>query len=293
MGVRISAMNSVHNRDDSYEGTVMDLAISVLNPLLQRTQHSCDQQLIVATTCPDTLAPTLGQRINQYFNPYFQNCQVFDLVQGCTGGLSALLLASQLTESSGKRSVVVVADAARKALSPDNNARQHFSNGAFACLLEEVSGENRLLHHKVMQFEDLTEVVRIKLGHDARGEIVRNGSLVVEKPVDHLGLTMDPKMALRLIRRAEQFYIEFCEEYPHRADVMVFHQVNPAILNALEAIFRKHTSYFVNMQEQVGNCGAASYAVALSRIESQLPGKKVLLCSFGTGGVICAGLWQF
>jgi 3-oxoacyl-[acyl-carrier-protein] synthase III len=293
MGVRITSMNSVYNREDGYDGTVTDLAIRALKPMLHERAPTMLQLLVVATTCPDTLAPTLGQRIVQYFHPYFQHCQVIDLVQGCAGGLSALVLASQLTEASGKNAAVVLADAARQAVSSDNDARQFFSNGAFACLLESESSNCRLLHHKSQQFEDLTDLVQIKLGHAAHREILIHKETILANPICHLGLTMNPAMAMRLVRRAEQFYITFQEEYPHDAEVMIFHQVNPSILGILEITFSKYTALFVNRANEIGNCGAASYAVALNEVKHRLPGKKVLLCSFGTGGVISAGLWQF
>jgi 3-oxoacyl-[acyl-carrier-protein] synthase III len=74
---------------------------------------------------------------------------------------------------------------------------------------------------------------------------------------------------------------------------MVFHQVNPDILSMLEKKFSSTSMEFINLSERIGNCGAASFGIALDHVKGTLPGKKVFLCSFGTGGVISAGLWQF
>ena len=93
------------------------------------------------------------------------------------------------------------------------------------------------------------------------------------------------------MRNAEEFYIDFVKEAT-TPDVMILHQVNPIILRHLESVFKKYKFEFVNVSESTGNCGVASVGIALNSVKDTIQGKKVLLCSFGTGGVITAGLWQ-
>jgi 3-oxoacyl-[acyl-carrier-protein] synthase III len=293
MGVRISHMNSVYNRLDSYSDTVINLATRALSPILQNGAPKHFSHVVVATTCPDTLAPTLGQTLNQFYYPRFANCHVLDLVQGCAGGVSALVLASQLTELTQSNVAVVLADAARQSVSESNKIREFFGNGAFACTIEFENGSRKLIHHKTKQYENLSELVTVKLGHRAHHEIISKKNEVIAHPLENLGLSMNPLLALKLLRHAEEFYHEFVNECKHTPDVMVFHQVNPDILRSLQGVFEAHVDKFVNLADTIGNCGAASFAIAMDTIKDELSGKKVFLCSFGTGGVISAGLWQF
>jgi 3-oxoacyl-[acyl-carrier-protein] synthase III len=293
MGIRITHMNSVHNRLNSYSDTVINLATRALSPILQNGAPKTFSHVVVATTCPDMLAPTLGQTLNQFFYPRFANCHVLDLVQGCAGGVSAMVLASQLTELTRSNVAVVLADAARQSVSDKNKIRQFFGNGAFACTIEFEEGPRKLIHQKTKQYENLSELVTVKLGHRAHREILNKQKEVLQNPLENLGLSMNPILALKLLRHAEEFYSEFLSECNVTPDVMVFHQVNPDILRSLQSTFEGKVSQFVNLSDSIGNCGAASFAIALDAIKGELGGKKVFLCSFGTGGVISAGLWQF
>ena len=293
MGIRISHMNSVFNRLNSYSDTVINLATAALSPILQNGAPKTFSHVVVATTCPDTLAPTLGQTLNQFYYPRFANCHVLDLVQGCAGGVSAMVLASQLAEITKSNVAVVLADAARQSVAENSKLRPYFGNGAFACTIEFEEGSRKLIHHKTKQYENLSELVTVKLGHRAHHEIINRQKEVIQHPLENLGLSMNPILALKLLRHAEEFYIEFVSECKTTPDVMVFHQVNPDILRSLQGIFEGKAIQFVNLADSIGNCGAASFAIAMDAIKKELPGKKVFLCSFGTGGVISAGLWQF
>ena len=293
MGIRITHMKSIFNRLDGYSDTVSSLATQVLSPILHNGAPKHFGHVVVATTCPDTLAPTLGQTINQHFYPRFADCHVLDLVQGCAGGVSAMVLASQLSEFTKNNVAVVLADAARQSVSNENNLRKFFGNGAFACVIQYEEGPQRLIHHKTKQYKNLSELVTVKLGHCTHLEILDKQKKILHHPLDHLGLHMNPILALKLLHHAEEFYLEFLAECKTNPDIMIFHQVNPAILNLLQNVFSVHVEQFINEATEIGNCGSASFAIALDLVKDQLPGKKVFLCSFGTGGVISAGLWQF
>ena len=104
---------------------------------------------------------------------------------------------------------------------------------------------------------------------------------------------MNPGMALRLLHHAEDFYKEFISVCNTVPEVIIFHQVNPDILKVLSNLFSTKECEVVDFSEKIGNCGAASFGIAMNFIKERLANKKVFLCSFGTGGVISAGLWQF
>ncbi len=270
---------------------VLNLATMVLNPLISSGLPDNLSHLIVATTCPDSLAPSLGQTIVEQFSRQFSHCHTIDIVQGCAGGVSALILGSQLAELNRSSVVVVSADAARKSTSPASSINRIFGNGSFTCLISYTDAGSGLVFSRSRQFRGLSEVVNVRLWHDADLVIRKEHKTIADDPRKHLGLKMDNMLAIRLLRKAEQFYRDFVS-VSGKPDIMILHQVNPVILKLLTAIFRKYDLEFINISEQTGNCGVASVGLALNSIKNSLAGKKVFLCSFGTGGVITGGMWN-
>lgn len=289
MGIFIDSMTSTFNRSDGYHLSVLSLASETLSTLIDGKQEW--RQLFVATTCPDMLAPSLGQQLLDHFN--LSDIHAVDLVQGCTGGLNALVLASHACEVSKAPVAVVLADAARQAVAASNELRKQFGNGSFACVLKPTSDQRKLIHHKTKQYKDLSGVVKVRLGHSAHHALTTEPERVVNNPLDELGLTMNKQLAAKLLLKAESFFTDFINECHIHPDVMIFHQVNPGILKLLRKQFADRVELFVDEAEVIGNCGAASFAIAMHRAAKKLEGKKVFLCSFGTGGVINAALYQF
>ncbi|MHC1775481.1 MAG: 3-oxoacyl-[acyl-carrier-protein] synthase III C-terminal domain-containing protein [Lentimicrobium sp.] len=272
-------------------GQVLHLAEKSLKPLIDAGLPANISHLVVATTCPDSLAPSLGQTIVERYSHAFSNCHAIDIVQGCAGGVTAMILGSQLAELNKSSVMVVSADAARKSTSRSSPINRIFGNGSFACLISYENSEKGLALSKSRQYKGLSEVVNIRLGHDADQVISRESKTIVADPRKYLGLKMNNFLAIKLLRKAEQFYLDFIEK-SGKPDIMILHQVNPTILKLLSAIFKKYQVEFINISDKTGNCGVASVGVALNSIKDTIRDKKVFLCSFGTGGVITAGFWN-
>jgi 3-oxoacyl-[acyl-carrier-protein] synthase III len=295
MGVAITNMFSDFGR-----AAINDAALkknSVLHLASYGLKHVLDQKmhyshLLAATSCPDAIAPSLGQCIIQHFNDQLSATHTIDLVQGCAGGVSALILASQLSELNKSNVLVVTSDAAQKATSPLSEVFEVFNNGVFACCVTHTVDRKKLIHYQSRQYKDLYEVVTIKLGHDADEIIAANIEEIISDPRKHLGLRLNNQLALKLMKEAEGFYLDFVEKSGH-PDILILHQVNEVIINHLEHIFAKYPIRFINMAKRTGNCGCATTGIVLDHLKNEIGNKKVMLCSFGTGGVITAGLWQF
>jgi 3-oxoacyl-[acyl-carrier-protein] synthase III len=258
----------------------------VLNP---DTSYS---HLFAATSCPDSISPSLGQCINQYYNQSFSRTHTIDIVQGCTGGVSAMIQASQLAEMNRSNVLVIASDAAKKATSVSSEVYNVFQNGVFGCNVSFTENNTGLIHCKSCQYKDLHEVVTIRLGHDADEVIFENIGEMGKDPRKHLGLRLDNKLAIKLMQKAERFYLDFVAE-SCQPDILILHQVNVLIINHLQTVFAKYPVEFLNMAEETGNCGCATTGIALNSVKERIAEKKVMICSFGTGGVIIAGLWQF
>lgn len=290
MGVALT-FNSVNNLSNHYQERLSELACKALTPLLENYKNKISH-VIAATTCPDTLAPTLGQRIAQRFNHLLSDGPVYDLVQGCAGGVSALALGSQLSQCNKSNVLVILADSARQAVSSSNPLRNYLSNGAFGCLISWENSDKGLIHYKTKQYKGLTDIVSVRLGHETNKAIIERPQEVQRDPLEELGLHMDNTLGAGLFMEAQSFYKAFLKECPSRPNLMVFHQANPRIIEKLKSVFRHEVDEFVDVAAETGNCGTASVGVALDMIKTRVEGKKIFLCSFGTGGVISAGLWQ-
>ena len=270
---------------------VEQLALDAIRPLLNRHSNHFSH-LITATSCPDSIAPSLGQCIIERLHKDFGNLPCFDLVQGCAGGVSAMILASQLAEQNRSSVMLVSADAARKATSQSSDLHSFFSNGSFACVISYSDSPKGLLKYRSRQFENLSGVVTIRLGHDSDEIIQSFPEVMAQDPRKHLGLIMNNRMAIQLMKEAEKFYVDFTEvdDVP---DILLLHHVNPHIISHLQNVFSRYPVEFINHSDEVRNCGASTTGVVLYRIFDKIKDKKVMICSFGTGGVITAGLWKF
>jgi len=271
--------------------TVLHLARRVIDPMLASGNGLRPAYLIVATSCPDSLAPSVGQMLAEHYHDRFADSHVIDMVQGCAGGVGAMILGSRLAESSKDPVLVVQADAARKATHEKSDMHRHFGNGAFACLISGNENGKGLIHSKTKQYRGLVEVVNIRLGHDADRVIMAEKDIKLE-PRKFLGLTMNRKLAMQLLRQAESFYLDFVSE-AGKPDVMILHQAGDRIVGILRALFSKYEVEFIDRVKITGNCGAATTGILLDQVAHTLAGKKVMMCSYGTGGVITAGMWQF
>lgn len=269
---------------------VLSLATKTVSAILARERPANLSHLIVATSCPDMLSPSLGQMLIEKFHAYFGTTHAIDIVQGCAGGVTAMILGSQLAELNQSSVMVVLADAAKKATSKTQPLHKIFGNGSFACIIRPGSPPNALLYYKSRQYKALSEVVTINMGHDADEIILRENGVTAD-PRKYLGLSMNKGLALQLLKNAESFYNDFVKESTV-PDAMILHQVNPAIMKYLRSVFAKYKTEFIDHTALTGNCGAASIGIAYHRVKESLEGKKILICGFGTGGVITAGLWQ-
>jgi 3-oxoacyl-[acyl-carrier-protein] synthase III len=295
MGINLTAMYSSYGLSDtddplSKENTVFHLANKALKYLLKN--EMIYSHLLTATSCPDSIAPSLGQCINQEYNATLGNCETIDIVQGCTGGVSALILASQLSEYNRSNVLVIASDAAQKATSTTSEVYKVFKNGVFGCSVSFAENGKKLIHHQSAQYKDLYQVVTIALGHDADKIISKNIGDIAEDSRKHLGLKLDNHMALRLMKHAEEFYLDFISR-SSQPEILILHQVNEVLIDHLEKVFSKYPVRFINMAKTTGNCGCASTGIVLDHLKNEIENKKVMICSFGTGGVITAGIWQF
>ena len=150
----------------------------------------------------------------------------------------------------------------------------------------------RLIHYESRHFKDLYNVVTIGLGHDADAIISNSLDEIKADSRKYLGLKLNNSLAMKLMKEAENFYLDFIATTGH-PDILILHQVNVLIIDHLEKVFSKFPVRFINVAKLTGNCGCATTGIVLDMIQPEIKNKRVMICSFGTGGIIVAGLWQF
>ena len=296
MGISIVGMNGYFEFANGHRlaekpKQVLSLASKSIQAFIDHGMPDNLSHLVIATSCPDMIAPSLGQMLNEKFHSAFSRCHTIDIVQGCAGGVTAMILGSQLCQMHQSSVMVIQADAAKKATSKSKQINSIFGNGSFACLMSYDASAKGLLHYQSRQYKGLSEVITIGLGHDADQIIMSETEDMRHDPRKHLGLSLNKVLAMRLFKQAEMFYLDFIQGAPC-PDIMILHQVNPLIIRHLKSVFAKYKTVFVDVASLTGNCGAASVGIALNHVKDTIHNKKVFLCSFGTGGVITAGLWQ-
>jgi len=265
-----------------------------VNPRLEFTHF------FVVTSCPETLSPSLGQTLQAAFPKVLSRVPTHDFVQGCAGSVTNLSLAAELAQLKSGRILFLAVEAASEAVSERSELYPGFSDGGFACVIDATQGgAMRLLKSATIQYPEVRDTVLVELGHRSRQKIhdqlARNDfdlHAALRQVEDALGLKFDRRKALKLASHAGGFATEFFADQ-EEPEFLILHQVNPRILEDVRAkVFARYPG-FIDESAEVGNCGVASVGVVLSKNWTQVQGKRVFLCSFGTGGVISGSYWQF
>lgn len=134
-----------------------DIAAQAVRPLLSHPVASAVQNLILATTSPDSPSPATAHRVHSKLRLSSQML-CFDVSSSCTSFLSALRASVAITEDNAA-SVVVASEVKHRVLDPHNaNTSLLFGDGAGALLLHKgwhgeafafpfIATENRLVEH--------------------------------------------------------------------------------------------------------------------------------------------------
>ena len=294
MGVRITSMFS-----DYGQAALTDVALkknSVFHLANQALKHIVDKEieyshLVAATSCPDAIAPSLGQCINQQYNSPWAILIPLILYRDAPVGYQRLYWLRNSVNIIRAMCWWLPLMLLKKL--PHHPAKYlSYSKMVFLYVVFHMLKCKKLIHHQSRQYKDLYNVVTIGLGHDADAIIAANIEEVATDSRKHLGLKLNNHLAIKLMKEAEGFYLDFISKTGH-PDILILHQVNELIINHLQQVFAKYPTQFINMAKETGNCGCATTGIVLDHLKNKIENKKVMICSFGTGGVITAGLWQF
>lgn len=270
------------------ESPVLSLSKEVINNVLSRNKEISFEWMITSTSAPDKLAPSLGHEIKKLVGSRQGFC--IDIIQGCAGGVNSLVLASELAAAKKCNVLVVCADAARQSVIASNPLRKNFCDGAFACIVKYVPDSRGLIFSFSQQYEELKDIVQIRLGHYSKSIINKNDKSPTEL-IDRLGFDLDNNLVWRMVRKSKEIAIKLKEENLN-PDLIITHFPNLKISKIISDMGIFQSNQFVDLSE-VGNAGVATVGFGLNKINNQFENKKILLVGFGTGGVVSCGCWQF
>lgn len=294
MGTKITNIKSTFNFIDEKPknfNSVSRMAIEVLSETLEQYDTQKIKILIAITSCPDKVAPSLGQTILDHFKELSRDIQIIDLVQGCSGGANGLILASQLCAAYNSEVLVVASDAALNGVDNSSPLSKVLSNGAFSCIVVPAESDAGLLFKHHQYFEGLFDVVDIPVGQNS-APLLSNEKNASENPWEILQIKVNRKKTVQFMQYAESYIQQITNLSQHQPHYAIMHQANPHIMDWLNKAFAKFNIQSIDMSSEIGNCGTATIGVVLHKKFCELENKIVLLSSFGTGGGINVGIWK-
>jgi 3-oxoacyl-[acyl-carrier-protein] synthase-3 len=244
--------------------------------------------IIVACATPDQSQPAVACLVQEKLGISQTRCPAFDVHSVCAGFVFALNVAQgmMLTAPSQYRNVLVIgADAFSKIMNwRDRRTCVFFGDGAGAVLLTACEGDDRRFH--------------FSLGSDGRGrrliEVPGGGTRlpatheVIDKQLNTF--VMDgPKVwdfAVSTVPQSIRALLAHHGLAPRDLDLLVLHQSNLRMLEAIMQSLELPMSKTVTTVETYGNTAAASIPLTLRKAADQdllHEGSRVMLCGFGGG----------
>ncbi|RJE84657.1 ketoacyl-ACP synthase III [Paenibacillus sp. 1011MAR3C5] len=272
-----------------------DLIAGAVDNLVERygSELSDVDYIIVATSTPDTIFPSVAATIQARFN--IKQCGAIDIQAACAGFTAALQLANGLLLSGLYRKVLVLAaDALTKITDySDRTTCILFGDGAGAVLLELAGNGNGAMLGAYSDTEGdggrhvYLSNLSASIGDYAiqtSGKLVQNGREVY-------------RWAVSQVSEGVRELLQQCSLQPEDIDWFIPHNANQRIIDALcERVgFREEQA--LSSIAKYGNTSAASIPLALDdavRDGRVKAGHTLLLHGFG-GGLTQAGVvlrWQ-
>ncbi|MBP7710381.1 MAG: ketoacyl-ACP synthase III [Rickettsiales bacterium] len=233
--------------------------------------------IILATTTPDLTFPATATTVQAKIGA--KNAFAFDLQAVCSGFVFALATADNFIKSGQvKNALVIGADTLSRIVDwSDRNTCVLFGDGAGAVLLQATSEENRGIIatdlHSDGTLNDILKTTGGVASNQKSGFIEMSGKEVFKHAVEKMS-----KSVLSVLSKANLTTKDI--------DLLVPHQANARILNAVATRLELPESKVIITVENQANTSAASIPLALDFANSQNKIKKgdlVVLEALGGG----------
>lgn len=265
-----------------------DMAVGASKRALEMAGCSNDEidVVIVGTVTPDYRLPSTACVVQEKMG--LPNAVGFDIVAACAGFINGLSISASLIESGRYNKALVVGVEKLTSFTnySDRNTCVLFGDAAGAAVVSRGEGNGGVLSTFMKSDGRMRELLWAEVGgtvnpyssdfaYDGRDKIRMNGSDVF-------------KVAVREMGRAAQSVIDDAGLKPSDIALIIPHQANIRIIDALAKRLKVGTDkVFINI-EKYGNTSSASVPLALdeaNRAGKIKPGDNVLMVAFG-GGLI-------
>lgn len=224
--------------------------------------------IIVATFTPDYLSPSVANLVQAKLGLNDQEVTCFDINAACTGFIYALNVATQMMNSGGYQSALVIgAEKLSKVIDyQDRNTCVLFGDGAGAVILENTKMEKPAFFYTSSKGDlEKTIIVDPLIQMEGR-KVYQFATKIIEHSVNEV-------LQGAMIKKEE-----ITKVIPHQANLRI-------IESAFNSLGFSMNQIFLNI-EKYGNTSSASIPIALDEyLESVKPreDEKIILVGFGSG----------
>jgi 3-oxoacyl-[acyl-carrier-protein] synthase-3 len=271
----ITTRTGICERRISEGETTSDMAVEAALRALGSKNPNDVQLIVVATATPDAFFPSTACRVQAKMEN--SKAVAFDVSAACSGFIYALYIADSIMRSNRvEKSLVIGAERFSRIVNwKDRTTCILFGDGAGAILLEKSESEGILAFDLGADgnYGDLLYVPSVGSNENYPFYVRMKGNEVFKVAVRTMA-----ESALRVLERAGVS--------PTEVDLLVPHQANVRIVNAVaERVGIEKSKVFMNI-DRYGNTSAASIPIALDEaVRSGVvgSGSTVLLVAFGGG----------
>jgi len=263
-----------------------DMAVAASRAALDMAKVANEdiEMVILATVTPDYRLPSAACVVQEKMN--FPNAAAFDVVAACAGFINGLSIASSFIENKNIKKALVIGVEKLSAFTnyKDRNTCVLFGDAAGAVVVSAEDGDSGVLSTYIKSEGKYRTLLWAEVGgslnpytesydYDGRDKIMMNGSDVFKIAVKEMG-----NAAVKVIENAGL--------KPSDISLIVPHQANIRIVEALAKRLKLDMDrVFLNI-EKYGNTSAASVPLALdqaNRTGRLKSGDYIVMVAFGGG----------
>jgi len=263
-----------------------DLSIAAARRALEKCDIDPQQigLVIVATVTPDEPFPATASFVQHALG--LQRCAAFDVINGCTGFIYGLALASSLIRTRQEQYVLVIAAETLSKITDwqDRSTCVLFGDGAGAAVVGPAEPGTGILAVEWSTNGSAAHLLNLPAGGSRRPithELIDQRQHYIKMQgheVFKLAVRGIPEISLGALHKAGLT--------PQDVDLLVMHQANQRIIDAAAKRFDLPPEKVAVNVDRYGNTSAASIPIALAEAEQQgrlKPGDIVLMVGFGAG----------
>lgn len=240
--------------------------------------------ILVATLTPDTYLPSVSCVLQSKLQA--KKAAVFDIYAACSGFIYGLSIASAYIKSGMYSNILLVGAEVLSRFTDweDRNTCVLFGDGAGAAVIQRYSGKRGILSTHLHSDGSLGDLIQIPAG----GATHPSSHDTVHKRMHFIKMKGNEtfKVAVRALEDVVQEALEFNNVRAEDIDLLVPHQANLRIIQAMAQRLNMPMEKVVLTIDKYGNTSAASIPMALDeavragRIEEH---NLILLEAFGGG----------